>query len=74
MLVTSSKPERKKGRKKTQIYVYEEPKKKEVCEHKMLKSGFAFLRKFLAPLGVDTQSSVSMLLKKRWIAIVEQPD
>jgi len=58
--------------------VYGEPKKKkeEDCEHKMLKSGFAFLRNFLAPLEVDTQSSVLLLLlqKKRWIAIVEQPD
>jgi len=42
----------------------------------MLKSGFAFLRNFVAPLEVDTQSSVLLLLlqKKRWIAIVEQPD
>jgi hypothetical protein len=50
MLVTSRKPERKKGREKKQIYVYGEPKKEEDCEHKMLKSDFAFFRNFLAPL------------------------
>jgi hypothetical protein len=60
--------------------VYGEQKKEKDCEHKMLKSDFATLRNFLAPLQVDTQSSVLLAqccwfcCKKRWIAIVEQPD
>jgi hypothetical protein len=65
MLVTFRKPERKKGRKKKQICVYGEPKKEEDCERKMLKSDFAFLRHFLAPLEVDTPSSVLLLLLQK---------
>jgi hypothetical protein len=42
-----------------------ENQKKEDCEHKMLKSDFAFLRNFLAPLEVDTQSSVLLLLLQK---------
>jgi hypothetical protein len=63
MLVTSRKPERKKGRKKNRC-VCEEPKKEEDCERKMLKSDFA-LRHFLTPLEVDTQSSVLLLLLQK---------
>jgi hypothetical protein len=70
MLVTSRKPERKKGRKKKQICVWRtKKKKKEDCEHKMLKSGFAFLRNFLAPLEVDTQSSVLLLLLQKNVGL-----
>jgi hypothetical protein len=65
MLVTSRKLERKKGRKKNRYVWMENQKKEEDCEHKLLKSDFAFLRNFLAPLEVDTQSSVLLLLLQK---------
>jgi hypothetical protein len=51
--------------KKKQICAYGEPKKEEDCERKMLKSDFAFLTHFLAPLEVDTPSSVLLLLLQK---------
>jgi hypothetical protein len=45
--------------------VYGEQKKIEDCEHQMLKSDFAFLRNFWAPLEVDTQSSALLLLLQK---------
>jgi hypothetical protein len=65
MLVTFGKAERKKGRKKNRYLCMENQKKEEDCEHKMLKSDFAFLRNFLAPPEVDTQSSVLLLLLQK---------
>jgi hypothetical protein len=65
MLVTSRKLERKKGTKKNRYMCMENQKEKEDCEHKMLKSDFGFLRIFLAPLEVDTQSSVLLLLLQK---------
>jgi hypothetical protein len=62
MLVTCSKPERKKGRTKNRYVCMGNQKKKEDCEHKMLKSGFAFWRNYLAPLEVDNPSSVLLFL------------
>jgi len=65
MLVTFRKPERKKGRKKNRYVCMENQKEEGDCEHKMLKSDFAFLRNFLAPLEVDAQSSVLLLLLQK---------
>ncbi len=53
------------GKEGKQICVYGEPEKEEDYEHKMLKSDFAFLRNYLAPLEVDTQSSVLLFLLQK---------
>jgi hypothetical protein len=75
MLVTSRKPERKKGRKKNRYVCMENQKKKKIvnvrCWSLILPSWDIFWPLLKWTLRAQC---CCFCCKKRWIAIVEQPD